>query len=395
MEESNFDLGEALLRHREHREKGGIPPKDDPVIEGPAKMKDPIDDGNGKQSTANVTGFELTPEETLEYFMKSRSKDITSDILNLCILSLKEFLKLEIPERFRLLPYLPEGGLMMVYGPRGLGKTYMAIGLTVSLICNSPFLKWQVSGPAGVLYIDGEMSLHDLRERFLSLLREKPQAPVYFLSHEYFYQKIERDLNLANSNIQETVKDYVETHPEIKVIVFDNLSCLLPGVREDKRDDWTLQVLPFLLWLRRRGIAVVLVHHSGKSGEQRGTSSREDTLDTVIRLDRIPNAKNAGAQFIIRFVKSRGAYGDDVNDIECHLNTIDGVPTWSWKPLEESTEDRLMKLVAEGVDSVSDMADELAVSKGLVSRIKKKLQEESRLAPGKDLKIAEAHREKQ
>ena len=54
-----------------------------------------------------------------------------------------------------------------------------------------------------------------------------------------------------------------------------------------------------------------------------------------------------------------------------------------------------MKLVAEGVDSVSDMADELAVSKGLVSRIKKKLQEESRLAPGKDLKIAEAHREKQ
>ena len=37
---------------------------------------------------------------------------------------------------------------------------------------------------------------------------------------------------------------------------------------------------------RRRGMAVLLIHHAGKSGDQRGTSAREDIMDTVISLRR-------------------------------------------------------------------------------------------------------------
>ena len=40
--------------------------------------------------------------------------------------------------------------------------------------------------------------------------------------------------------------------------------------------------------LRRRGIAVLFIHHGNKSGGQRGTSRREDILDFVIQLKR-PN----------------------------------------------------------------------------------------------------------
>ena len=54
---------------------------------------------------------------------------------------------------------------------------------------------------------------------------------------------------------------------------------------------------------------MVLVHHAGKGGDQRGTSGREDMLDTVIRLDRVHGASNDGAKFIVRFTKCRGAYG--------------------------------------------------------------------------------------
>jgi hypothetical protein len=49
------------------------------------------------------------------------------------------------------------------------------------------------------------------------------------------------------------------------------------------------------LRLQHRGIGVLLVHRSGKSGEQRGTSRREDVLDTVIGLRRpegyLPNSR--------------------------------------------------------------------------------------------------------
>ncbi len=37
-------------------------------------------------------------------------------------------------------------------------------------------------------------------------------------------------------------------------------------------------MLPWLLDLRRRKIAVVIVHHAGRSGEMRGTSKREDNV---------------------------------------------------------------------------------------------------------------------
>ncbi|MDD5434402.1 MAG: AAA family ATPase [Nitrospira sp.] len=311
----------------------------------------------------------------------------TQNNLNNSILTLPELLIINIPVRQKIIVWMPEGSLVMVYGPRGIGKTFFVLELIKSLACGSPFLKWLVSRPAGVLFVDGEMSLQDIRKRFTELLNEKTKEPVYFLSHEYFYNKTEKDLNLASPDFQYSLQQFIESHPDVTVIVFDNLSCLLPGIREDKRDDWTTQVLPFLLWLRRRGVSVVMIHHSGKSLDQRGTSSREDALDTIIRLDRIPNAGNEGAEFIIRFTKSRGAYGDHVSDIEAKLTISDGVSTWAWKPLKESTEDRLLALIAEGIDNVTDAAEELEISKGLVSRIKKKLQNEGKLLPGKELKI--------
>lgn len=311
----------------------------------------------------------------------------TQNNFNDSILSLGELLKMDIPEREKMLPWMPEGSLVMIYGPRGIGKTYLTLELIKALACGSPFLKWPVLKLAGCLLVDGEMPLHNIRQRFRDRLTEKPTSQVYFLSHEHFYNQTEKDLNLASLDIQYALQRFVETHPDIKVIVFDNLSCLLPGIREDKRDDWTLQVLPFLLWLRRRGVAVVLLHHSGKSGDQRGTSSREDALDTVIKLDQIPTAGAEGAEFIIRFTKARGAYGDVVSDIEAKLTLINGVSTWTWKPVKESTEERLLALIAEGIDNVTDAAEELGISKGMVSRIKKKLQDDGKLLPGRELRI--------
>jgi hypothetical protein len=67
-----------------------------------------------------------------------------------------------------------------------------------------------------------------------------------------------------------------------ELLVLDNISCLV-GMVTDDPDSWnTLQA--WLLDLRRRGISVLMVHHAGKDGSQRGTSRREDVLDTVLAL---------------------------------------------------------------------------------------------------------------
>jgi putative DNA primase/helicase len=57
------------------------------------------------------------------------------------------------------------------------------------------------------------------------------------------------------------------------------------GLRENDSDAWS-PIQQWLLQLRRRGLAVLIVHHAGKTGGQRGTSRREDVLDSSFCLRR-------------------------------------------------------------------------------------------------------------
>ena len=55
--------------------------------------------------------------------------------------------------------------------------------------------------------------------------------------------------------------------------------------RENEAEGW-LPVQDWALGHRRAGRSVLFIHHAGKGGLQRGTSRREDVLDTVIGLRR-------------------------------------------------------------------------------------------------------------
>ncbi len=44
------------------------------------------------------------------------------------LLEYKDLVTLDLPERKKHLPWLPEGGNVMAYGPRGVGKTFFQLG---------------------------------------------------------------------------------------------------------------------------------------------------------------------------------------------------------------------------------------------------------------------------
>ncbi len=303
-------------------------------------------------------------------------------------LSLAELNRLELPEHRMVLPWLREGGLAMVFGSRGLGKTFFSLGVAVALVTGQRFIRWDVPEPVGVLYVDGEMQLRELRERINSLAAKPPIAEIEIVSHEHIFERADTDINLGQPEWQDAIKVHLETKPTLRVVIIDNLSCLLPGIAEDKRDDWAVNVLPFLIWMRRRGVAVILVHHAGKSGGQRGTSSREDQLDTVIKLSPLPDADpTQGAQFRVDFTKSRSAFGDDVKPVEVALTEVDDVPTWSWKDVQTSNDERLIKLVRDGIENVSEAAIELDMTPGAVSKIKKRLISQGRMKNSRKLAL--------
>ena len=107
---------------------------------------------------------------------------------------------------------------------------------------------------------------------------------------------------------------------DAELIVVDNLSTLCRGLKENDADSW-VPVQSWALAQRRVGKSVAFIHHGGKSGQQRGTSRKEDVLDTVISLRRPPDySAEQGCRFELHFEKTRGFHGPDAEPFEARLS---------------------------------------------------------------------------
>lgn len=285
-----------------------------------------------------------------------------------------DFLGLEFPPRKNLIsPWLPSQGLAMVFAARGIGKTHFALGVAYAVASGGSFLGWQAPRPAGVLYIDGEMPAVVMQERLAAIAlsnNKEPSAPFILLTPDLQDGGMPRiDTEEGQHAIESILTE------DIKLIVIDNISTL-SRAKENEADGWT----PIQAWaLRQRAIgrSVLFVHHSGKGGQQRGTSRREDVLDTVISLKRPTDYQSdQGAVFEIHFEKARGIYGDDVKPIEATLSTDDeGRSIWLTRTVEAGTYERVVRLLKEGMRQ-SEIAEELGLHKSNISRHAKRAMEE-------------------
>ncbi len=137
-------------------------------------------------------------------------------------------------------------------------------------------------------------------------------------------------------------------------------------MRENEADSWG-GVQFWALQMRRAGKTVVFIHHSGKSGGQRGTSKKEDVLDTVIALRRPSGySQEQGSRFEVHFEKARSVHGEDARPFQAHL--VDG--TWIKSEIVDEEEEEVLRLKAEG-RSIRDIAAKIGVSKSAVGRMVK------------------------
>ena len=165
--------------------------------------------------------------------------------------------------------------------------------------------------------------------------------------------------------------EYEPFTKDTDLIIVDNISTLFKSGAENRADDWQ-PAQDWLLRMRGQGRSVLLVHHAGKGGAQRGTSKREDILDTVIALRHsVEYSPERGAEFEIHFEKSRGITGDDVSPIAASMSIGGGVQGWSFEPLELSNRERVCALSAEGLNN-AEIAEELGIHKSTVGRHLKK-----------------------
>ena len=114
---------------------------------------------------------------------------------------------------------------------------------------------------------------------------------------------------------------------------------------------------------------MIIVHHAGRNGEMRGTSKREDSAFWVLRLDAVAEEKSGSdkqTRFISTFTKERNS-GKPQTPIEWTFKTgAEGLTRVSYKRVGQI--EIFRQWVANGLTSATDIANEMGVSKGTVSK---------------------------
>jgi hypothetical protein len=283
--------------------------------------------------------------------------------------SSSELAQLTVPVREKILgEWFKQGDLGFIFGPRGLGKTWLALLLARRIAEGGSVADWKVHKPRRVLYVDGEMALDAIRERDAAL-SATPTDGMLYLQHEALFYLTEKVLNLTDPIVQGALLDKCK-QDGVEVLILDNLSCLFTGMKENDADAWE-QVLPWLLSLRRNRIAVIFIAHAGRNGFMRGTSRREDAAFWIIQLSEAKAGGEIqnGATFVARFAKNRNATEATCPPIEWRFVKLEEDARAEVKHKTVSTSQLFRQCLEDGLTGATDIAEEMGITKGRVSKM--------------------------
>jgi putative DNA primase/helicase len=293
-------------------------------------------------------------------------------------LTAADFLALDLPPRELILdPWLPTQGLAMMHSARGIGKTHLALGIAYAVATGSGLLGWSAPQPRRVLYLDGEMPATAMQRRLAAIVAGfigEPPAPDYL-------RLLSADIiagGLPDLGANEGQAEVDAAIGEAELVILDNISTLVRSGKENEAESW-LPVQGWALAHRRAGRSVLFIHHAGKGGLQRGTSRREDVLDTVITLRRPADyAADQGARFEVVLEKGRGVHGDDARPFEARYEERDGAAIWTRTEIADAELTRAADALRDGM-SIREAADALGMHKSKVERLKRKAVEQGLL----------------
>jgi hypothetical protein len=267
-------------------------------------------------------------------------------------------------------PILPAAGNLMIHGASGAGKSHLGLCLAIAAAQGTPLLEWTVPEPVPALFVDGEMPLGELKARLDSYLRGAgPPACLYWIAARAVDGG---DLpDLADAAGQEAYLAAIAACGA-RLVVFDNLSCLRVTSADNPENSveaWH-PIASFIRRLNALGVAVILIHHSAKSGTQRGSSAHVAVFDTVLAVKQPgegqadPLAEN---DVELVFEKHRRFGGDAARTFRAKaIGDEDGYVTWRSAGADPLVDD-VVRLHKSG-HSIRDMAEILKRSKAAIEK---------------------------
>src|SRR2546429_3508367 len=159
------------------------------------------------------------------------------DIPRLRDVELAEFLTMTFPPRgYVMEPIIPTKGLAMCFASRGVGKTYISLGIGTAVAAGAKFLNWTAPQPRKVLYIDGEMPAGTMQHRLAEVVAGMDIEPT-----PGYFRLISADMqdnaipSLSTPEGQSLIEDKLG---DAELLILDNVSCLINEGRENDVESW-------------------------------------------------------------------------------------------------------------------------------------------------------------
>jgi len=217
-----------------------------------------------------------------------------------------EIMEIDDPEPESLLGnVIIAGETTMIFGKAGCGKSWVTMSMCMAIAKGEDVFGWKSNIPTPIFYIEGEMRYNQVKHRLKTL--SNGEVPKNFVLLSASKLPKGEYIDLSDIRCQQKILKSLRRRKS-KLLVVDNISCLTNLEGENDASSWT-NVKRFCDELNNMGIAVILVHHPAKKGDDpRGSSIRVDGIDVCIKLEE--NEKTlppniGGASFKMSVDKSR------------------------------------------------------------------------------------------
>ncbi|MEM6898835.1 MAG: AAA family ATPase [Pseudomonadota bacterium] len=286
---------------------------------------------------------------------------------------------LELPPRKLLLgEWLTERHPCMVYAQTGRGKSLFAMSVAIAVAGGGTVFGWTATEPRKVLYIDGEMDVADMQERDALLIpavedvdSEALEENRVMLSRHYQSHGVVFPDLVENGGRAALLELVDELEPAL--VVLDNLSCLADIKDENDAASFT-PVLSMLWQLRKKGCAVLLLHHTGKQeGKFRGSSKLAANFESILQLAPNDELLVGDTGFTLKVDKSRSGRQPDPLRIKLEVDSDTGGGQWIFGEATNRHLEEVVRLVrSRDFCLAKDLAAHLGMSSPTLSKHKRK-----------------------
>lgn len=231
----------------------------------------------------------LTLEERVSNFeeMEKEAENKLKDKLIFTPYSFGELLKMP-PKEWLLDQVFGAGDIGMIYGPPGCGKTFVVIDMIVSLCIGRKWANgFDITRPLNVAYCAGE-GIGGLPSRFAAIARH---YDIVNLENFVFYPippQLYDDHATATINHfcnEWKARQDAKEVASLDVLIIDTLHTAAVGADENSAQHMGKVLYSCRLASNHLGCAVILIHHTNKSGLiERGSSALRGAMDFMIKI---------------------------------------------------------------------------------------------------------------